>query len=194
VKFLKFGALCIFFGLLIGVVPQRASAQQLKIGYINSNKILESYQEALDVKKQLAELNSQWEKEAKDKQKEIKDLQEQIESQSLLLSEERKAEKQRQIQTMYAEYQKFLQDKWNPQGGEAVQKEVEMIQPVYDKINVAIKKLGEAEGYDYIFDVVAGNILYASDDQPDLTKKILEVLNKELSAKQAAAKTADTKK
>jgi len=163
---------------------------QLKIGYINSNKILETYKEAIDVRKQLAELNSQWEQEARDMQKEMRDLQEQLESQSLLLSEERKTQKQQEIQGLYQKYQQYLQEKWNPQGGEAAKKEVEFIQPVYDKINTAIKKIGAAEGYQYIFDVVAGNILYASDEQPDLTEKLLEALNKDLAA-QTNEKKAD---
>ncbi len=182
-KSIKLGTLVIILASLMFAGAKPVSAQALKIGYINSNKVLETYKEAIDVRKQLAELNSQWEQEARDKQKEIQELQEQLESQSLLLSEERKAEKAKLIQTQYAEYQQFLQTKWNPQGGEAVQKEVELIQPVYDKINIFIKKIGEEEGYSYIFDVVAGNILYASEEQPDLTEKLIERLNKELGIK-----------
>ena len=158
------------------------ASAQLRIGYINSNKILETYQEALDVKTRLQEINTQWENEAKGMQKDIKDLQEQLEAQSLLLSEERKRSKGQEIQNRYLAYQQFLNEKWGNQG-EAVKQEVELIQPVYDKINKAIKKIGEAEGYQYIFDVVAGNILFASDDQPDLTDKLLEELNKGLPAK-----------
>jgi len=171
--------------LMLGAAVRPAAAQ-LKIGYINSSKILETYKEAIDVRKQLADLNSQWEKEARDMQKEMRDLQEQLESQSLLLSEERKTQKQQEIQGLYQKYQQYLQEKWNPQGGEAAKKEVEFIQPVYDKINAAIKKIGAAEGYQYIFDVVAGNILYASEDQPDLTEKLLDALNKELAAQTSA--------
>ena len=74
------------------------------------------------------------------------------------------------------------------QQGEAAKKEMELIQPVYDKINTTIKKIGAAEGYHYIFDVVAGNILYASEDQPDLTDKLLEELNKSLPAKSNSGK------
>lgn len=154
---------------------------QLKLGYINSQKILDTYKEALDVKEQLQKLNAQWEREARDMQRELQELQEQLESQSLLLSEERKQEKQQEINNLALKYQQFLQEKWGPQG-EAVKKEVELIQPVYDKINAAIRKIGEAEGYNYIFDVVAGNILFASEDQPDLTEKLLEELNKALAA------------
>jgi len=180
-RFKSYGLAALIMVSLVGFANRTAKAQ-LKIGYINSNKILESYKEAIDVRKQLQDINAQWEKEARDKQKEIKDLNDQLESQSLLLSEERKTEKTQEIQTKYAQYQQFLQEKWNPQNGESVKKEAELLQPVYEKINKTIKKIGEAEGYSFIFDVVQGNILYAADDQPDLTQKLLDELNKELAA------------
>lgn len=176
-------SLVTLFGLalFVGAVADVSFAQQpLKIGYINSNRILETYKEAVDVRKQLADLNAQWEQEARNMQEEIQQLQEQLEAQSLLLSEERKAEKQQEIQDLYLQYQQFLQEKWNPQGGEAVKREAELLQPVFDKINKAIKKIGDEQGFHYIFDVVNSNILYASDDQPDLTKQLLEELNKGL--------------
>lgn len=181
-------AVIAFIVLVFAGFGSKAAHAQLKIGYINSNKILEVYKEAIDVRKQLQDINAQWEKEARDMQKEIKDLQDQLESQSLLLSEERKTEKAQEIQNKYLRYQQFLQEKWNPQNGESVKKEVELLQPVYDKINEAIKKIGRAEGYSYIFDVVQGNILYASDDQPDLTEKLLEELNKNLASATGADK------
>ncbi|RMF66678.1 MAG: OmpH family outer membrane protein [Calditrichaeota bacterium] len=176
----------IFFGVFLLGVGYNSAHAQLKIAYINSNKILESYKEAVDVRKQLQELDAQWQKEARDMQKEIQELQDQLESQSLLLSDERKKEKQQEIQNLYIKYNQFLQQKWNPQNGEAVKKEVELMQPVYDKINKAIKKIGADGGYNYIFDVVAGNILYASDDQPDLTQQLLDELNKGLPAQSNA--------
>lgn len=177
-KSIKSCFLLIVFVLAVGFGSAHA---QLKIGYINSQKILEVYKEAVDVRKQLAELNATWEREARDMQKQIQTLQEELESQSLLLSEQRKQEKVAEIQTLGQKYQLFLQEKWGQQG-EGVKKEVELLQPVYEKINAAIKKIGQAEGYQYIFDVVAGNILYASEDQPDLTKKLLAELNKGLPA------------
>jgi len=166
--------------IVLAFATQPALAQ-LKIGYINSNKILEVFKDAIDVRKRVQDLNQAWEREAKDMEKQVKDLQEQLEAQSLLLSDERKAEKQQEIQTLYLKYQQFLNEKWGQQG-EAAKKEVEFIQPVYDKINKAIQKIGQEESYQYIFDVVAGNILYASEDQPDLTQKLLEELNKGLPA------------
>jgi outer membrane protein len=180
------------FILFILTFAGRPALAQLKIGYINSSKILEVYKEAIDVRKRLQDLNQTWERDAKDMEKQIKDMQEQLEAQSLLLSEERKAEKQQEIQALYIKYQQFLNEKWGQQG-EAVKKEVEFIQPVYDKINKTIQKIGADEGYSYIFDVVAGNILYASEDQPDLTEKLLEELNKGLPAATTNAGTEGKK-
>lgn len=163
------------------LVGHQSALAQLKVGYINSQVILNNYKEAIDVQKQLQELNAQWEREAREMQKEIQELLDQLEAQSLLLSEERKREKQQEIQRLNQRYQQFLQEKWGPQG-EGVKKEVELLKPVYDKINAAIQKIGEAQGFNYIFDVVEGNILYASEDQPDLTQQLLDELNKGLPA------------
>lgn len=188
----KLTVLTFALAALVAAFSAHPAMAQLKIGYINSNKILEVYKEAIDVRKRLQELNQGWEREAKDMEKQLKDMQDQLEAQSLLLSEERKAEKQQEIQAMYIKYQQFLNEKWGQQG-EAVKKEVEFIQPVYDKINKAIQKIGQEEGFHYIFDVVAGNILYASDDQPDLTEKLLEELNKSLPANTTNASTEGKK-
>ena len=161
-----------------------SASAQLKIGYIDSNRILAAYQDAKDVRARLQEIDQQWKNDAKDMEKEIKDLQEQLEAQSLLLSEGRKQEKAQEIQNKYLRYQQYLNEKFGPQG-EAVKKEVELLDPVIKKINSAIKKIGEAEGYSYIFDTVAANILYASEDQPDLTDKLLEELTVGLEVKAA---------
>ena len=142
--------IALIFGL--GFIPAFA---QLKVGYVNSQQVLEKYEEALDVRKQLAELNTQWESEARDMQKEIEKLQDELESQSLLLSDQRKQEKVQQIQTLGQQYQLFLQTKWGQQG-EGVKKEVELLQPVYEKINAAIKEIGQAE------EIVNGVFLYRS--------------------------------
>jgi Skp family chaperone for outer membrane proteins len=165
------------------------AAAQLKLGYIDSQKIIESYKEAQDAQKQLASLNEQWQQEAKNMQQDLQDKQDQLESQSLLLSEEKKNEKAQEIQNLYLRFQQFQQEKWGQQG-ELYVKQKEFMQPVLDKINAAIRRLGAEEKFDYIFDVVAGNILYVSEGQADLTQRVLEELNKTLAGATKAATPA----
>jgi len=167
---------------LVGVALfASASYAQLKIGYINSDKILREYKEAQDVQKQLDAKNQEWQRQAQQMQQEIQKKQQELDSQSLLLSEEKKAEKQAEIQDLFNKLQQFQMEKWG-QNGEAFRLQQQLLKPVLDKINQVLQKIGKEEKFDYIFDSVAGNIVYASPKQPDLTDRVLEELNKGLAA------------
>ncbi len=167
-------------------------AAQLKLGYIDSQKILGSYKEAQDAQKQLQELNRRWEEEATNMQRELQTKLDELESQALLLSEERKREKETEFQNLNIRLQQFQQEKWGAQG-EVYAKRAELMQPVIDKINAVIKKIGTDDKYDYIFDVVNGNILHVSDSQPDLTGRVLEELNKSVAATKPASTSTTPK-
>lgn len=184
----------IWVGALLGVAILGSAdpvAAQLKLGYIDSQKILEKYKEAQDAQKQLQEINKRWEDEAKSMQQELQTKLEELESQALLLSEERKKEKETELQNLNIRLQQFQQEKWGAQG-EVFAKRAELMQPVIDKINAVIKKLGNEEKFDYIFDVVNGNILHVSPAQPDLTDKVLEELNKSVATAKPASTTPRT--
>lgn len=168
------------FLMVAFVVP--TFAQSNRIAYINSQKILANFKDAMDAQKKIDELNRQWEKEGMEMQKELQDLQDRFESQSLLLSESKRAEKAQEIQNLYLQIQQFQQEKWAPGSGQIYKKQEEFMAPVLEKINAVIKNIGDNEKYDYIFDTVAGNILYAGDNQQDLTDKVLEELNKGVTA------------
>ncbi len=149
---------------------------QVKLGYVNSQLILEKFKDATDAQKQLAEINKAWETEARNMQQELQTKQEELESQSLLLSETKRQEKETELQNLYLRFQQFQQEKWGQQG-EAVKKQADLMKPVIDKVNEAIRKVGDEQKFDYIFDTVAGNILHVGANQPDLTEAILQELN-----------------
>jgi outer membrane protein len=148
-----------------------------KLGYINSLKILSEFKDAKEAQEKLQEMNQEWERQGRELQQQFQELNEQLESQSLLLSEERKKEKTQELQELAVKLQRYQQEIWG-QNGEAAKKEAELMQPVYEKINAAIRLVGEKEKFDYIFDSVNANIVYASPSQPDLTDLVLEELEK----------------
>ncbi len=177
-RFNLLSAMCVVALLLIA---STGNALAQKIGFINSQKILATYKEAQDAQERLDKINREWEAEGREMQKTFQELGEQLESQSLLLSEERQKEKQQELQTLYMKIQQFQAEKWG-QSGEYYRKQDEIMQPIIDKIDSAIKKIGEEEKYDYIFDTVAGNIVYASASQKDLTELVIEELEKGLES------------
>lgn len=178
----------IFILALVLLLSAPGFGQKLKIGYVHSQKVLSELKEWQDAQKKLDEINRQWENEGLEMQQRLQQLREQFDAQSLLLSEAKKKEKQQEIEGLFLQLQKFQRDKWDPQSGEILKKQAELIQPILDKINDVIKKIGEDEKYDYIFDTANGAILHAGDDQPDLTDRVLEELNKGQTVKTEASK------
>lgn len=167
-----------FISIIVFLISSGSIFAQ-KIGYINSQQILASYKEALDAQDRLDKINKEWEAEAREMQSQLQEMTEQLQSQSLLLSEDRQKEKEQEIQALYVKAQQFQAEKWG-QTGEFYKKQDEVMKPVFDKINSAIKLVGEEERFDYIFDTVAGNIVYASPSQTDLTDLVIEELEKGL--------------
>jgi len=151
-----------------------AAAQ--KFAYVNSQEILMNYKDYVDVQNRLEEIRSGYDAEYQQLVKEYQDLIEEIESQSLLLSPEKKKEKERQAQEKYLAIEKFKYEKLGPEG-EFYQKQREFSKPILDKVNNLITKIGEEEGYDFIFDAATGAILHSIPEY-DITQKIIDELNK----------------
>ena len=171
----------IIFGLIILILfvfAERGLAQ-IKIGYIDSQKILSSYAPAIDAEKQLETENNKWSEQLKQMEADFQVQKEKLEQQSLLLSDEKKREKQQELQKLAFDAQQLQNEKWGEQG-EYFKVREQLLKPIIDNINAAINEISKDEGYDFVFDTVAGNLLYA-EDKYDLTDKVLEELEKEES-------------
>jgi len=76
--------------------------------------------------------------------------------------------------------EKFKYEKLGPEG-EYYKKNLEFTKPIIDKINGLIQKIGEDDGYDFIFDASSGALVHANTDKYDITQRVLEELNKGIS-------------
>jgi outer membrane protein len=147
---------------------------QLKMGYVNSDAILEQYSGTKSAEEELRKQYAKWEQEASKKEQNIRNMQENLDKQALLLSEDRKAQIRKELQDSMMIYQKFLQDKFGQQG-EAAQKNNELLRPIVEKVNAVINKIATDENYDYIFDSKAGVVF--NKKSYDLTDKVIKALN-----------------
>jgi outer membrane protein len=152
-------------------------ARELKIGYIDSERILSEFEDSKEAQKKLAEESRAWETEAGSMRQQISDMEAELDKQSLLLSEEKKAEKLQELQALYLKFQQFQQEIWG-QDGKLFQRNLELTRPVVEKINAAISKVGDEDGYDFIFDASQGNVVHAKAEY-DVTDRVLELLKKE---------------
>jgi outer membrane protein len=153
-----------------------AQTAEIKIGYIDSQRIFAEYRETQEAEQVYKKEVDQWKAEAAAMEQEIARLQEELRAQSLMLSEEKKREKQLELDRKLEEYQRFVSDTFGDDGV-AARRNRELTQPIVDKINQILEQLSETEGYSLVFDIANANIVYAKKDF-DLTDRVLEELNK----------------
>jgi outer membrane protein len=163
-------------GLLLPVQP---SSAELKIGYIDSEVLRERMEEFKDIQRQLDRLVQTYQQEVVDRKSQLRKMEEDFRKQELLMSEARKQELFAEFQQAKQELNEFTQQKLGPDG-EVFQKNIELSAPVFERVNEALKKLAEEEGYDFIFDVAGGGgIVYADPERYNLTENLLALLKEE---------------
>jgi outer membrane protein len=148
----------------------------VKLGYIDSVKILAEYKGVEDAKRAFDTEIKTWEKEEERMRTEIDSLSLEFKSQNLMLTEATRKEKESAIKQKKTDYETFVRSIWG-QEGKIVQKNAELMKPIIDKVNVILERLGGEEGFAMIFDAASGGIVYA-DPGLDLTARVVEELNK----------------
>tara|TARA_B100000497_G_C7504978_1_gene308022 strand:+ start:120 stop:644 length:525 start_codon:yes stop_codon:yes gene_type:complete len=148
-----------------------------KFAFVDSDYILsqmESYQKA---QKQIDDLSKKWQKELDDKAKVIEQKTNELNKNEILLPEDIKNEKEKEILDLQLELRKFQSGKFGV-GGDLFRKRKELIQPIQRKIYKAIESLSEDNNYSFVLDKSKNsNILYA-DPKYDKSDAIIRKLKK----------------
>lgn len=163
-------------GLLVAIGATDLPAQEVKIGYVNSDRILAEFDEAKEAQRKLDVEAKKLEDEYRSLLNQLDSLSRDFERQKMIMSETRRQTKENEISQLQQTIQRYQIEKMGPEG-EIYQKQAELVGPVLEKIKAVIEKVGKENKYDYIFDTVAGNILYA-EPVHDLTDKVLYELKR----------------
>lgn len=149
---------------------------QLKIGYIDSNRIMQEFEEVRDAQAQLEKETRRLQVEYNTYVERLDSLNQEFERQRLLLSNEKIREKENEIQTLYQTTQAFQQQKFGPEG-DLYRYQAQLMAPVLDKVDAAVKKLGAERSFDYIIDAAGGALVYALPAH-DLTTDVITELRR----------------
>ena len=162
----------------LALLPSVTEAE-LKIGYIDSQALMEQLPEFREAQQSLMQLKQDYENQAQDRDVKLRKMQEDFKRQELLLSEARKAEMQAEFEEKVQQLQLFTQEKLGPEG-ELMRKNIELMEPIFKRINDAIKLLAEESGYDYVLDSAAqsASLVYANEKY-DLTETLIEAMEEQ---------------
>lgn len=170
-SWLRWGCVLFLFFVLINVPS--ISAQTIRIGYVDTEKVLDNAPGAEEATKIFDEEVGTWRGEAESLKSELQTLIEEYENQKLILSPEKKREKEDKITTKKNEYdQKVFEIQSKIQ-----QRSAELSQPILENVYQTIKIVAEREDYDLVFDSSLGAIVYA-DPSLDITQIVVDELKK----------------
>jgi outer membrane protein len=165
---------------LLLALPGPAFAADLKIGFIDSERIFSEYAGTQEAQKSFNREVQELSKTAREKKTEIDDLQRKLDSQGPMLSEAKRDEQNQELQKKIADYDAFVQKNWGPQGSVSKLNE-QYLKPIVDRVHKIVTTFGSDEGYSIILDAADGNIIFG-DHALDLTDRVLEQLRKEDSS------------
>jgi outer membrane protein len=147
-----------------------ASAAELKVGYVQVDKILQEAPQTAESGKKLEKEFSPRTQDLERLQKQIKDMESSLDKDSLTMSENDRRNKERDVSNLKIEFQR----KQRELREDVNLRKNEELGSLQDRINKAVTAVSEAEGYDL---VVYGGVAYASK-KVDITDKVLKSLGK----------------
>ena len=154
------------------VLPLFTMAQTVKLGYINSQEVMMMMPEVNDVEKQLAEFNEKNMKYLQDMEKEIQDKYAKYEQEKDNMTDAIRRVQEEELMGL----QQRLQTTYQALQQEAQKKQAELIQPLQEKLRLAIETVSKKQGLTMVYDMMSGAILYKSDAAIDITPAVKKEL------------------
>ena len=164
----------IFLLLFVGILNAQRG---IKIGYIDTEYILENLPEYSQVSNRLEEKAADWKREIEDRSRNIEQQKESLNSERILMTDEMIQEIEQEIIFQEEELSEFQLKRFGPRGDLIIQKQ-QLVQPIQDQIFNAIKELAKSRNYDFIFDKSADVVMLYSDKRYDVSDQILRTISR----------------
>jgi outer membrane protein len=168
--------------MLLCMVQARA---QMKIAYFNSDAVMKQLPDAQDAQKQLDQFVADWQQELNKMQDEWKKKFDDYDKRKLIMTEQRRADAERELREMDQKIVDFRTQKFG-QNGELFNKQNELMKPVQDRVFKAVQDVAHEDGYDYVFDKSGDILLMYANEKYDLTQKIFAKLKVQTTVPAAA--------
>jgi len=162
--------------IALAAAASTSSAQALKIGYIDDERIKLEYKDWQRAQDQWQVEQKAWDDAAQAKQTELEEMLADYDKQRLILSEEKKEERETAIRSKRDSLDLYTRQIYSP-GGTAEKKQLELIGPLLENINKAIEATAIEGNYDMIFSLAQSGLGYIKPEF-DVTDKVLEQLDK----------------
>jgi len=151
---------------------------QLKIGYVDSDTILDNSPDMQDARQKIDALIQEWQTEIRRMENELKAKQDDYEKRKLIMTDETANEARAEIAKLEKDLADYREKKFGA-NGELFQKQDEFMKPIQNKVLNIIQEIATEEELDYVFDRSGDIIFLFAKPDYDLTAKVIERLKVE---------------
>lgn len=155
---------------LAGATATAAQAEELKIGYVNSDRVLRDATPAKAAQSRLEAEFSKRQKEGDDAAAKLKSAADKLDKDAPTLSEAERSRRQRDL----VDQDRELQRKRREFQEDLNQRKNEELATVVERANKVIKQIYESEKYDLI---LQGDVMVFVGPRVDITDKVIKALN-----------------
>jgi Skp family chaperone for outer membrane proteins len=175
----------LFLLLLTSFFSLSSLAQRgVRIGYIDTEYILQNVPEYQDASAQLDSKVQRWKNEIEKRLGEIDQKKKQLNSESVLLTKELIEERQEEISIEEIEILDYQQKRFGPNGDLMIQKK-QLMQPIQDQIFTAVQEIASNKKFDFVFDKSADVVMLYSADRFDISEQVLRSITRTSKRSQA---------
>jgi outer membrane protein len=143
-----------------------------KVAYVDVDYVLKSIPDYNDAQKQLDDLAAVWQKEIDSKYAEIDKLYKQYQAEQVLLTDDMKQQRQKDIQDKEKAAKDLQKQRFGYQG-DLFKKRQELVQPIQDKVYDAISKIANTKAYDFVLDKSSGSVILFANTKLNISDQVL---------------------
>jgi outer membrane protein len=165
----------LFLSLTVFIFISSVSFAQLKIGYIDSDTVMDKLADVQDARQKIDALIQEWQVELRQLENQWKTKYDDYEKRKLIMTDQTRTEMEAELIKLENEIAQYRDKKFGT-NGELFQKQDELMKPVQNKVFNAIKQVAEEEDLDFVFDRSGDIMILFAKEQYDISAKVLNKL------------------
>lgn len=174
-KVLLLSTIIVFSAVGLNAQTKTSSAQ--KIGWVDSQVILQQFPEAIKAQGDLDAIIKGWNARVDSMTQDLQQDYADYQKQAATMTKDKQETAQKTLIQKEQTINMFKQQKF-AQGGEVYKKQQELLDPVKAKIMKGIEEVSKEEGMNFVFDKSGDILLLYADNAFDITNRVLDKLKR----------------
>lgn len=163
---------------MVGMISSTSSssAQNLKLGYVDTETILKQLPDALEADKKLKEIGMKYQDTLRKFEEDFKAKIESYKKQEAMMTADAKKKEEDALKSLQQTALAYQEDKFGQQG-EIIRLRETFMTPIREKILATIKEVAKEEKMSFVFDKTNPSLLY-SEEKFDITFKVIDKIKR----------------